>query len=154
MTNIIKYLFDENNKPCEKTDKRRNRKFFEKTLLYYYYKSNVPNNLLNNEFWMEHIFPFSCAWNNEIDIDRLGNVIPIIDELNSKRKDKHISEYKKYDKNNFISFIKKIIPSEDVYNSIINHNTRKPNIINNKEYNKLCEKNEEEYLNNFLKCIY
>ncbi len=100
------------------------------------------------------IYFLSCAWNNDIDIDRLGNVIPIIDELNSKRKDKHISEYKKHDENNFITFINKIIPSEEVYNSIINHSTRKPTIIDNDKYNKLCDKNEEEYLNNFLKCIY
>ena len=62
------------------------------------------DDFLKNKFWIEHIFPFSSSWTDNIDIDRLGNIIPIIDKLNSKRNTKHISEYKTLDKNNFIKY--------------------------------------------------
>jgi hypothetical protein len=66
----------------DKNDKRRARKVFEKVLIYYYYKCKVPNQFLNNNFWIEHIFPFSSSWDDLIDIDRLGNIIPIIESAN------------------------------------------------------------------------
>jgi len=138
----------------KKKDKRRYRKFFEKCLLFYYYKEKVPTNLLNNKFSLEHIYPFSSNWDDEIDIDRFGNIIPIIDEINNKRNNKHISKYIELDSNyNFINFID-VIPNEDSYNTVILHNDKTPQIINNAKYNEQCKNNEKKYLDNFLKCLF
>lgn len=160
MTNLVKDLLIENNNPIErflnngkkKKDKRRPRTFFEKCLLFYYYKEKVPVNLLNNNFSIEHIFPFSTTWSNEIDIDRIGNIVPIIDEINNKRNNKHISEYNKLDHFGFIKFID-VIPNSENYDNIISHN-KSPTIFDNDKYNELCEKNEITYLNNFIKSLY
>jgi hypothetical protein len=162
MNELLNVLIEENNKPNErfllngknKCDKRRNRKFFEKILICYYYNQVVPTNLLKNKFSIEHIFPFSSVWDNEIDIERLGNVIPIIDYLNNKRNNKHISQYKKSDLDNFVKYIDNIIPSFDYYDKIINHDDRKPKITNCIEYNNFCNKNKNTYVNNFIKCLF
>ena len=162
MVSLLKTLLNENVKSSyrhlpsgkKKKDKRRSRKFYEKTLIYYYYKQHVPTNLLNNTFWIEHIFLFSSLWDGQLDIDRLGNIIPIIDFLNAKRSNKHISEYKKYDSTGFIKFINMIIPDHDTYDSIISHNSRNPAIINVEKFNNYCEKNENEYVTSFLNCIF
>jgi hypothetical protein len=161
MTNLVKDLLRENNAPIQrfldngkkKNDKRKPRSFFEKCLLFYYYKEKVPVNFLNNKFSIEHIFPFSSTWSNEIDIERIGNIVPIINEINNKRNNKHISEYIKLD--NHIGFIKfiDVIPSSDNYDNIISHN-KSPTIFDNDKYNELCESNEMNYLNNFIKCLY
>lgn len=161
MTNLIKDLLHENNSPSQrfldsgkkKNDKRRPRTFFEKCLLFYYYKEMVPINFLNNNFSIEHIFPFSSTWLNEIDIDRIGNTVPIIDEINNRRNNKHISKYTELDTYGFIKFID-VIPNSEKYNTIISHNDKTPKVIDNDKYNELCENNEMNYLNNFIKCLY
>ena len=119
-----------------------------------YYKNKVPNEFLNKYYWVEHIFPFSSSWENDLDIDRLGNIIPIQNELNSKRNNKHISEYEKYDEDNFIGYIKDIIPSNDIYNKIISHELKKPNIYDYKLYNELCDSNEKIYVDNCIKYLF
>ena len=158
MINIIDILCKENIKnklySNATNDKRRPRKFFEKALIYYYYKCKVPTEFLNNSFWIEHIMPFCCHWNEEIDNDRLGNIIPIISTLNNKRNNKHISEYKIIDTLNFIDHIKNIIPSNELYNTIIIHTNKKLQIINSKEYNIFCDNNETIYKNNFIKYLF
>lgn len=138
----------------DKLDKRRQRKYFEKTLIYYYYKNKIPTQFLSNTFWVEHIFPFSSKWENLIDIDRLGNIIPIIDYLNAKRNNKHIDEYKKYDCNDFIKYVNDIIPNSYIYNLIICHEGKKPSIKNSIEFNKVCKNNEEIYKNNFINSLF
>lgn len=50
--------------------------------------------------------------------------------------------------------MKHIIPTNEVYDSIMNHATRKAIIINNDAYNELCLKNQETYKNNFIQCIF
>ena len=142
----------ENGRP--KCDKRRPRKFYEKCLLFYYYKAKVPTNLLNNKFSLEHIFPFSSNWEGEIDIDRVGNIVPIIDEINNKRNNKHISKYIELDiDHNFINFID-VLPKDNVYNIVISHSEIKPTIISNDKYIEYCKSTEQLYLYNFLKCLF
>ena len=162
MSEIIKILIDEMNNNIIKSSqsKRKLRKFFEKTLLFYYYKSKVPTNLLDNEFSLEHIFPFSSNWKDELDIDRLGNIVPIISQINNKRGNKHIKKYKELDINHdFIKFID-VIPDEKVYDNIILHKEKEKekekeilNIIN-LLYNNNCEKIEKKYLDNFIKYLF
>ena len=144
---VLTYLCAEKNKPANTAPgTRRKRKFFEKVLIHHYYRCSVPTSMLNHTFSMEHIFPFSCKWDGEIDIDRLGNIIPIISKLNCKRGNKSIAEYKKYDTNNFIQYLSDIIPSEEVYEDVCS-----TNIIKNTEvYIQLCEANEERYISNFM----
>jgi hypothetical protein len=109
---------------------------------------------LNNKFSIEHIIPHSSTWvNGEIDIDRVGNLIPIIDKMNKERSNKHIDYYYNTDKV-YTSFIKSI-PSIEEYNSIITHtNSRDLKIIAIEKYNSLCEKNEKLYIDNLIHCIF
>lgn len=164
MIDVVNTLIIENikNKPYavrsngkDKIDKRRNRKFFEKALMYIYFTNKVPIEFLKHQFWVEHICPFSSEWcDQQLDIDRLGNIVPIIDELNSKRNNKHISEYKKHDNSHFIDFVKDIIPSYDIYNTICSHSHKKPNIISCDEYNTRCTSNEAVYRDVFIKHLF
>lgn len=162
MEDLLKELIFENIKPRkyetrkngkDKLDKRRARKVFEKFLIYNYFNSNVPNQYLNNNFWIEHIFPFSSSWEGIIDIDRLGNIIPILEQLNKERSNKHISEYKKIDKDKFLNFIDNI-PTNDEYNKIISHDNKKPHIHNIDNYNKICLNNEEKLIKCLINCVF
>ena len=159
---LLNKLFNESNSPHirkldndkNKNDKRRKIKFFEKTLMFYYYKEKIPTNLLSNEFSIEHIMPNSSEWNGVLDKDRTGNLIPIISNINSQRGNKHINSYKKTrEGNQFCEFIKDIIPNDDLYDNIIQHD-KKPTIKNNEKYNEMCEKNEKTYKENFINCLF
>ena len=161
---LIDYLCLENNMPAErymddentklKKEKRRKIQFWEKTLMFYYYKEHIPINMLENDFSLEHIIPNSSIWEGELDKDRLGNLTPIIASINSSRGNRHINFYKDSDQTGLCGFMKHIIPTNEVYDSIMNHATRKAIIINNDAYNELCLKNQETYKNNFIQCIF
>jgi hypothetical protein len=160
--NLISTLYNEVNTPHErklengknKNDKRRKIKFFEKTLMFYYYKEKVSTNMLDNEFSIEHIIPNSSDWEGELDKDRTGNLIPIPSVINSQRGNRHIKSYKKTPEGiSFCVFIKDIIPYDEVYDNIIQHD-RKPTIKNNIKYNKMCENNEKKYKENFINCLF
>ena len=162
MENVLNQLINENvkNKKYEirsngkdKNDKRRQRKLHEKVLIYYYYICKVPTQFLKKNFWVEHMFPFSCSWEDNLDIDRLGNIFPILDNLNKERSNKHISEYKKIDKEEFMKFID-IIPTNELYDQIVSHKNKKPHIKNSEKYNLFCLDNEKKLINYFLKKIF
>lgn len=138
----------------DKIDKRRSRKFYEKALIYYYYKTKIPTEFLKYNFWVEHICPFSSQWDDEIDKDRLGNILPIIDKLNSLRSNKHISEYKKYDNYGFLPYVSDIIPDNNMYDEIMNHSEDKPYIESSSNYNILCDKNEKIYRETIIKHLF
>ena len=125
----------------------------DKCLMSYYYKECVSNNYLNNEFSIEHIIPYSTTWlEDNIDINRIGNLVPIIKSMNNQRKNLHIDYYTTKNPT-YTSFIKSI-PSIKEYDSIIRHNTGDNQIININNYNKMCEKNEKIYLENFLNILF
>ena len=162
MESVLNQLINENvkNKKYEirsngkdKNDKRRQRKLHEKVLIYYYYICKVPTQFLKKNFWVEHMFPFSCSWEDNLDIDRLGNIFPILDNLNKERSNKHISEYKKIDKEEFMKFID-IIPTNELYDQIVSHKNKKPHIQNSEKYNLFCSDNEKKLINYFLKKIF
>jgi len=157
MTELLNYLIDENIKDKayelrpngkDKKDKRRTRKVHEKVLLYYYFICKVPTQFLNNIFWVEHTCPFSCSWENNIDIDRLGNIFPILETLNRERSNKHIKEYKKIDKQNFLTYID-VVPDIFHYDEVVSHTSRKPRIYNSEKYNEMCSNNEQI----FIECL-
>jgi hypothetical protein len=161
--NLLSQLFIEVNNPHErklengknKNDKRRCLKFFEKTLMFYMYKQKISTNMLDNDFSIEHICPNSSEWKGELDKDRTGNLIPIIASMNSSRGNKHIRNYSTTPQGkDFCEFIKKIIPDVSVYDKIVSHQHTKPLIINNELYNTMCTKNEDEYKQNFIQCLF
>jgi len=163
MTSVLGQLIQENvnNRDYEvrangkdKYDKRRSRKFHEKVLVYYYYKCKIPTEFLTHNFWIEHIFPFSCSWDNQIDIDRLGNIFPILESLNRERCNKPIDEYNKSNKPDFIECIKNIIPTTEVYKEIVSHNDTKPHIFNSEGFNTFCLENEAKITDCFLTHIF
>jgi Fe-S cluster biosynthesis and repair protein YggX len=160
--NLIDVLYSENNNPHEinKSNKRRTLKFFEKILMLIFYKEKMPSNLLKNEFSLEHIIPYSCEYEGDLDIDRIGNLVPITVTMNSSRGNKHIDEYyKTADGKDFCKFIIDIIPKSNEYDKIVAYNKNKKNkpapvIINNELYNNMCAKNEETYKQNFIDCMF
>lgn len=162
MSRLLNRLMSENivgRSGSSKPTKRRPRKLFEKAMLYYYYKTRVPTEFLTNKFWIEHICPFSCVWEGEIDIDRLGNVLPIIDYLNHKRSDKHISEYAKHETRPFIRYVDDIIPNAELYDTIVNHTgvsttSKNPRITDVAKYNELCQRNEQVMKTTFLRNMF
>lgn len=159
MANVISILQDQTKKDMaydsrDTGSKRRTRKYFETILIFYFYKNKVPYEFLSNLYWIEHLCPYSCLWKNALDIDRLGNTVPIIDKINRDRKNKHIHEYKALDDSGFMRFVSDIIPEEYIYNKIVDHSTKTPCILDTDAYNAFCEKNEETYKTNFLKMIY
>ena len=160
---LLVQLFTETNTPYErklpngnnKNDKRRKIKFFEKTIMFYYYKEKIPTNMLDSEFSIEHICPNSSEWAGELDKDRSGNLIPLLSSINSSRQNRHIKEYyNTIDGENFCKFIKSIIPIEEQYNNIVSHDNKIPKIINNDLYNNICQENENEYIKNFINCLF
>jgi hypothetical protein len=141
----------------DKKDRRRSRPYHEIVMLFNYFKYKVPCEYLSNKYWVEHIIPFSSEWDGHIDTDRFGNIIPIIDTINKQRGNKHISEYNQIEKQKkieFIKFLNKIIPSIEVYDSIVSHKERKPMIINNEIYNNLCSQNEDNFKNGFIHYLF
>lgn len=152
---LIEFLYNENRKDCIKRGTRKKLKFFQRTLMFYYYKLKVSCAYLKKEFSVEHIIPFSSYCDSEIDIDRTGNLLPIINELNCGRGNKSIKYYTEDDKyKEFCGFFKNILPNNENYNSIVNHDSRKPQVTNINAYNSMCSKNENEYLNNFISAIF
>lgn len=140
--------------------KRRNRKFFEVILLSYYYNKIhiTPINNYYIDLSYDHIIPFITIYKDfEIDIDRLGNIIPNTKEMRNERNNKPIYIYKtssfnKY--NNFITNINELIPSDDIINKIMIYNDKKTEITNYNIYNQICEKNENIYINNIINLLY
>jgi len=160
MTDVLDILITENINDGSQNKIRKSRKFHESILIQSYYNIKMPQLFLNKKYWIEHIFPFSSsAFDNAdyFDIDRLGNIIPIIDEINSKRGTKHIREYAKLKEGkDFIKHLSDIIPPPEVYDTIITHvsGQTQPKIINPAAYSALCAANEKKYRDIFLNQLY
>lgn len=158
MSEIIAVIIREtNNIPSKKT--RRKLNLVERCLTSAYYNVNVSTSYLTQNYSVEHIIPFSSTCDSSIDelvdvnLDRVGNMIPVIDKMNKGRGNRHIEYYKIHD-NTFVSFLKNI-PSVEVYDVIIDHKkTNKPIIIDVGAYNDLCEKNEKTYVDNFTQYLF
>jgi len=158
--NLLNLLYSESNNPREmesgKSKRRRVLKFYEKTLMFYYYKQSIPTNILKYKFSIEHICPYSCSREGEIDMDRPGNLIPVIDTENCGRGNGHISYYR-INESQLYEYTKDIIPDDEKYDNIVEHSTeckKCPKIINNELYNSMCEDNEEIYRKKFIDHIF
>jgi hypothetical protein len=155
MKEVLNLLLDEGNQSRDKKKGRRKRKFYEKVLIYFYYKQQIPINFLRDyTFELEHIAPYSSTWKGKIDIDRLGNIIPITTPLNRKRGTKPISYYKEEEPYKYIQYIEEMIPSVEMYDQIVSHAKHQQSIISNELYDKFCEENEKRYIDNFMICMF
>ena len=65
--------------------KRRNLTVLDKYLMGMFYYIQMPTRELKGSFSNEHIVPFSSRYDGEVDIDRLGNLVPT-KAINSNRK--------------------------------------------------------------------
>jgi hypothetical protein len=157
-TEVCDILVNENNK-CTTYDKkkdlhgRRKLKLFHRCVMVNYYNTHVSNKLLDDIFSIEHLIPYSSKWgeNELVDIDRIGNLVPVYAKLNSGRGNRNIKYYYKQD-NAFITQLE-MIPTVKDYDNIVDDN-KSPVIKNIEAYNMFCEKNEEIYVNSFIENVF
>lgn len=148
-------------KPTQLSKKSRKKlSWFLKTMMVSLYSRKMPLMYLKpgTMYEREHIIPFStiCDLPTEIDLNRLGNIVPILKGMNKNRDNKHIRIY--YEKNkNFIKHLHPLIYSIDEYDRTVEYvkvkKKDKPKFISDdaiKSYKRKCLKNELCYINNFL----
>lgn len=136
---------------CDKNKKRRQLNLLDRILTTNYYHRNMPQKYINQNYSIEHITPFSSSWNGEIDIDRLGNLFPTLNEINIHRSNKDLTIYKdKYPE--FYNIIINILPEK--YNEINHYENRKTSIISNEKYNEYCLRNEKLFIDNLINELY
>ena len=149
----LKSHINENTHEVErKKNKRRKLNLLDKILIANYWNRNIPNKLIDNRYSMEHIIPYSSLWEGKIDIDRLGNIFPTLEEINSKRSNKSLSIYK--DEYPIFYEVVKSLLQTDKYFNIISYENKKNNIKAIDNYNTMCKKNEELYMFDLIKELY
>ena len=131
-----------------KRNKRRNLNLVHKLIYTIIFKSKVPIEMLDSNYSIEHLIPFSSKYEGEIDLDRIGNLFPICIDYNKKRGNRHINNYQEICPVYFNTFISKLCDI-NTYNNIIDYNNKKAFIKNNNLYDELCNKNEK-YIIDFI----
>ena len=149
---------NQNNKPKPykiKGKKRRQINMIERMVFSIIYRKFVSQHDLQEEkMSVEHLVPYSSNYQGNIDIDRLGNKIPIPFKENIKRSNKHIKEYKNLCPEYYSKNMDKLMSSED-YNSIVVYDEKKsPVINNNSNYETVCKRNEEFYINKVIEYLF
>lgn len=149
----LKYHINEKTYNDErKTNKRRKLNLLDKILISNYWNRNIPNKHLTEKYSIEHITPYSSIWNDTIDIDRLGNIFPTLEEINSKRGNKSLSIYKE-EYPIFYDVVKSLLHLDE-YENINLYENRKNTIKSIESYNNICTKNEKLYVNNLIDELY
>ena len=154
MEEIIQILINENTKPVASSRARKERPMFEHIMMRTFYHTRMPGIFTDgkHQFWSEHVVPHSSEYDVPIDIDRLGNTVPLLKKINQSRSNKHINEYNIIEEKEGIEFMKHlspIIPTNDHYDKIVSHKDG-PKIISSSEYNSMCKENELVYTTTFL----
>ena len=153
-TTETEYETRKDGRPCK--EKRRVRRMHEVILYKSYYARKMSIDYLKKIFSLEHIAPFSCTWEGQVDIDRLGNTTPTLKFLNNKRGNKHIQAV--WDENqDFLNLLGEIVPKTEEYDSMVKHGLNsqtKPDIYNANAYRTICEKNEKMYIDTFLSTMW
>ena len=135
---------------------------FKKIMINIFCKQVLSGEHTNQIKNVDHIIPFSVTWEtndledeeiDEMNIDRLGNLVVIDESINNLRSNDHIRFVHDKISNEEINALK--IPSIEDYNKIIKHDiksttqtqkkTVKPKIRKIAEYNTMC-KNREDYM--------
>lgn len=139
------------------------------TLMYTYWYKNMTQSINDgiNEngaaLHNDHIFCFSTRSKEEINnitLDRLGNLCPIMGTLNCGRGNKSVSYYWNDKDVKIMLDLLNIYPTINKYDEIIEYKS----IGNNQvayfkpdqmyEYNKFCCENEKKYIDNFINSLY
>lgn len=134
--------------PTNDSKKKRSyksKKFYQ-IIMGIIYKRCIPSSWLDKPFSLEHLIPFSSMWEDELDINRFGNIFPMPLEYNKNRLQYHISKYETICPEINEVFIKRRC-SIDVYNSIVEYVGIQPSIIDNDKYNEMCTENETKIVN-------
>ena len=121
-----------------------------------YWNIRVSNSYIKKDYSIEHIIPFSSQWENSLDINRLGNLVPTLQKINSERGNKDLTTYYKPEYIEFTKFIDELLPKQ--YNNIVAHGEKKknskPKIFDNSKYIEYCQKNEDVYKKLLLDNLY
>ena len=136
-------------------NKRRKLTLIDRLITSAYFRKHVSHSYLGKPFSNEHLIPFSSCWepNVAIDIDRLGNLVPMLAGLNKGRGNGPISYY--YEKEPvYCTFFKTLMPSQEEYEALIQYVKKVPFIQHVDAYNAFCERNESAYIDTFVKSIY
>lgn len=155
--NSLSIWNNQNNKPKpykKKGKKRRQINMIERMVFSIIHGKFVSQQDLKYKMSIEHLVTFSALYEGNIDIDRLGNKIPIPFKENIKRSNKHINKYKKLCPEYYSKYMDKLMSSED-YDSIVCYDEKKsPVIKNNSNYETVCKRNEEFYINKVVEYLF
>lgn len=140
-----------NKSDTNRSKQRRQLNILDKILICNYWNVNIANKFLNDKYSIEHICPFSSTWEQELDIDRLGNIFPTIDNLNKKRGNHNFKIYQQ-ENNSFYKAVEALVPIDyDDYNSYSVNGTK---IVSRDKFNQVCEKNEQIYISELIHNLY
>ena len=89
---LLQQLIIPNNVLCENKKRSISPYIFKSLMLITYYNYRISYAYTNSKKSIEHIVPYSCIWENSIDINRLGNLSIIALTKNCKRQNKHLQE--------------------------------------------------------------
>lgn len=110
-----------------------------------FYSTHVPIDLLNKPFNNDHIVPHSSKWFEQgVDINRLGNLVLIHEDINKKRGKKPVTD--KWIDENGLKYME--YPLEAVYNKVILND-----IVQTDAFNAMCEARENIYLEAIMKLL-
>jgi hypothetical protein len=134
------------------TNKRRQLNFFDKILVSNFFNKKMPNSYLKERYSIEHTCPYSSSWEGSIDINRLGNLFPTLEKINSSRGNNNLDIYYNTANIEFTKFIKELLPEN--YNIINSREGRKTTIVDIYKYNEFCNNNEKLYINTLIDDIF
>ena len=123
----------------------------DKILICNYWNVNIANKFLNDNYSIEHICPFSSTWEQELDIDRLGNIFPTLDSLNKKRGNHNFEVYKQ-ENNSFYKAVEGLVPFD--YDDYNNYSIDGTSILSIQRYNQVCQQNEQKYIMELVNNLY
>ncbi len=134
------------------SNKRRQLNFLDKILVSNYFNKKMPNCYLKEKYSIEHISPYSSIWDGVIDINRIGNLFPTLDKINTSRGNSNLDIYFNSKNIDFTKFIKELLPGN--YNEINIQNGRKTNMTDINKYNEYCVNNENMYIKTLIDDIF
>ena len=134
------------------TNKRRQLNFFDKILVSNFFNKKMPNSYLKERYSIEHTTPYSSNWEGSIDINRLGNLFPTLEKINSSRGNNNLDIYYNTSNIEFTKFIQELLPEN--YNEINSREGRKTTIVDIDKYNEFCNNNEKLYIKTLIDDIF
>lgn len=148
---VLDIVNQENVNACRDHDKNPRRLKvvkFKLLVLSLYYNQKVPFDMLSTSKDIDHIIPFSVQnWAEELDINRLGNLILIDSAVNKKKGNKHITD--DFITNNHLQYMN--FPANAEVSSILGSDM--VSILDTYKYNCMCEKRETQYFHTIIQAL-